>query len=249
LNQKEGLYNGYKMEDLKKIPRQVAIKTTIQNLLLGEYIQEKENEPNYLLTNTNQKIFRINLIAIVLSKEKQGAITNFVIDDGTGKIALRSFEENKTIDSLNIGNSILIIGKIRTYNQEKYISPEIIKLIDAEWLKLRSIELKHLISNQQNTPLPKEVKKTDEKIENEDSTLENNTEEIDIVDHSINQTNELLLPIEKITKLIKELDAGEGVLIEEIISTSQINETEKLLEKMLENGDIFQNSPGKVKVL
>ena len=249
MNQKEGLYNGYKMEDLKKIPRQVAIKTTIQNLLLGEYIQEKENEPNYLLTNTNQKIFRINLIAIVLSKEKQGAITNFVIDDGTGKIALRSFEENKTIDSLNIGNSILIIGKIRTYNQEKYISPEIIKLIDAEWLKLRSIELKHLISNQQNTPLPKEVKKTDEKIENEDSTLENNTEEIDIVDHSINQTNELLLPIEKITKLIKELDAGEGVLIEEIISTSQINETEKLLEKMLENGDIFQNSPGKVKVL
>ena len=249
MNQKEDLYRGYKMEDLKKIPRQVAIKTTIQNLLLGEYIQEKENEPNYLLTNDNQKIFRINLIAIVLSKEKQGSITNFVVDDGTGKIALRSFEENKTIDSLNIGNSILIIGKIRTYNQEKYISPEIIKLIDAEWLKLRSLELKHLINNQKGNPPSKEVKKIEEKIETKEFTLEKNTEEIDIVDQSVTQTNDLLLPIEKLTKLIKELDSGDGVLIEEVISNSQINETEKLLEKMLENGDIFQNSPGKVKVL
>ena len=58
-----------------------------------------------------------------------------------------------------------------------------------------------------------------------------------------------LLPIQKLTNLIKELDTGDGVLIEEVISKSPLNDTEQLIEKMLENGDIFQNLPGKVKVL
>ena len=38
-------------------------------------------------------------------------------------------------------------------------------------------------------------------------------------------------------------------MMEEIISKSPLNNTEQLLEKMLESGEIFQNSPGKVKVL
>ena len=58
-----------------------------------------------------------------------------------------------------------------------------------------------------------------------------------------------MLPIQKLTNLIKELDTGDGVLIEEVISKSPLNDTEQLIEKMLENGDIFQNLPGKVKVL
>ena len=57
------------------------------------------------------------------------------------------------------------------------------------------------------------------------------------------------LPIQKIIHLITELDKGDGVFIEEIIEKSTLNETEKLIQNMLENGDIFQNYPGKIKVL
>ena len=38
-------------------------------------------------------------------------------------------------------------------------------------------------------------------------------------------------------------------MIEELISKSMLNDTEQLIEKMLENGDIYQNLPGKIKVL
>ena len=48
--------------------------------------------------------------------------------------------------------------------------------------------------------------------------------------------------------LIKELDPGEGVPIEVIIEKSDLEDAEKLLKKMLEKGDIFQNQPGKVKI-
>ena len=95
------------MEETKKYERQVAIKTTVQQLLSGKYMQENEQTPNYLLTESNEKIYRLNVMGIILGKEKQGAITNLLFDDGTGKITLRVFEENHIINSLNVGDVIL----------------------------------------------------------------------------------------------------------------------------------------------
>ena len=57
------------------------------------------------------------------------------------------------------------------------------------------------------------------------------------------------MPTEKIIHLIKELDSGDGALIEDVIERSPLDETNKLLETMLEKGDIFQSQPGKIKVL
>ncbi|MBT3465494.1 hypothetical protein HN451_10975, partial [archaeon] len=75
-------------------------------------------------------------------------------------------------------------------------------------------------------------------------------ENVDVEDDEIVDVEEnVLLPVQKIINLIKELDPGEGVMIEELISKSMLNDTEKLIEKMLEAGDIYQNLPGKVKVL
>ena len=276
MNLKEDLCKNFKMEETKKYDRQVAIKTTVQQLLSGKYMQENEQTPNYLLTESNEKIYRLNVMGIVLSKEKQGAITNLLFDDGTGKITLRVFEENKVVNSLNVGDVILSIGKLRIYNQEKYIAPEIIKKIDHLWLKLRALELKELIG-EKDTFVEEEKEKIVEesKVKVVEEVKENQSEEkvhpeiivekevnkvsekkvekvenVDVEDDEIVDVEEnVLLPVQKIINLIKELDPGEGVMIEELISKSMLNDTEKLIEKMLEAGDIYQNLPGKVKVL
>lgn len=256
----------------QKLPsRNQAIKITISELLSGTYIQENEQNPNYLLTENNQKIYRLNVIATIVQKELVGTITNLLIDDGSGKIITRSFEENKIIHTLNIGDVIIIIGKLRTFNQDKYISPEIIKLINPLWLKHRYLELKDkfAISNlkiEQNneiTPNSQEnINITTESKKNFNNT-KNNSHDLSLTspknnkNTSINQEiileetiqEESLLPFQKIIKLIKELDQGNGVLIEEIIEKSPLDKTEDIIEKMLQNGDIFQNNPGKVKVL
>jgi RPA family protein len=276
LNLKEDLCKNFKMEETKKYDRQVAIKTTVQQLLLGKYMQENEQTPNYLLTKSNEKIYRLNVMGIVLSNEKQGAITNLLFDDGTGKITLRVFEENKVVNSLNVGDVILSIGKLRIYNQEKYIAPEIIKKIDHLWLKLRALELKELIGEKDTfVEEEKEIIVEESKVKVVEEVKENQSEEkvhseiivekevnkvsekkvekvenVDVEDDEIVDVEEnVLLPVQKIINLIKELDPGEGVMIEELISKSMLNDTEKLIEKMLEAGDIYQNLPGKVKVL
>ncbi|MEM2121119.1 MAG: OB-fold nucleic acid binding domain-containing protein [Candidatus Woesearchaeota archaeon] len=55
--------------------------------------------------------------------------------------------------------------------------------------------------------------------------------------------------IDTIYNLIKELDDGFGVEIQEIIKRTTIPDVEKIIKKMLESGDIFEIRPGYVKTL
>ena len=229
-------------ENIEKFSRRPATKVTIKDISKGKYVQENEQSANYILTKGGKKLFRVSITAAVLHKELQGSITNILIDDGSEKIILRSFEENKTIKELTIGDVILVVGRIRIYNTEKYISPEIVKKIDPLWLKVRSLELNSFENkeypNQENE---KYVESKNDNIVDAEKTED--TGEIKEVE------DDLVMPLQKLRKLISELDQGNGVLIEEVIEKSSLDKTEELIQKMLENGDIFQNVPGKIKVL
>lgn len=199
--------------------RQVAVKTSIKEIKEGEYKVEEGWTPNYLLTKKGEKISRVNIMAVVLDKEDNGAMTNLVIDDGSGTIMARSFEEIKNIKEIQIGEGVLVIGKVRLFNNEKYLSPEIVKKIDRRWLKIRALEL-----NKEKT----KEETVKEEIEGEGFP--------DLIE-------------KKVIDLIKKLDQGEGALIEELKEKLMINNTDEMIEKMLEKGEIFQNLPGRVKVL
>lgn len=247
-----------------KNQRQIARKIILGTIINGEYIIEKEQEPNYLKILPDLKIYRVNVIAIVVSKEKIGMIINLLLDDSSEKITARIFEENKAIRNVDIGDCIQLIGKIRIYNEEKYLSPEIIKKIDPLWLKIRNVELKKNVGQKNETDLKQvtiqengEKKKKEKKSERKQTPteLEKKREKINSSESQNKETDttgvveDFSLPSEKIIKLIKERDKGQGVFIEELIEKSSLDGTEKIIERMLENGDIFQNLPGKVKVL
>ena len=219
------------METNNAFVRFAAIKTTIRELLSSPYVEEEGNF-NHILSPWQGKIIRLSLLATIVEKEMYGTITNILVDDGTGKIIVRFFEGNPLAHNLNLGEVILIIGKLRKYNQEKYISPEIVKKMPAAWLKVRALELKSGLTAKVPPPAIDSMNKENPQM----------IEEIAI-------TDEPLLPRQKIAQLIKEMDDGKGVLIEDLLEKSPIQETEQVLGQMLESGEIFQILPGKVKVL
>ncbi|MFH0701907.1 MAG: OB-fold nucleic acid binding domain-containing protein [Candidatus Woesearchaeota archaeon] len=232
------------MENKSPLIRQTAVKITLGEVAQGRYVQE-EDALNYLLTFDQRQIYRLNVVGIIVHLQKQGNITNLWLEDGTGKLIVRFFEENKILKELNPGDIVLVVGRLRQYNQEKYLSSEIVKKVDASWLKLRKEELKEKFA------LILETKPLEEVISAalpEVKPLSLPTEEEIIEEEVIDDTKEIL-PTQKILLIIKEKDKGEGVLVEEILHCSFLNDTEKLIEKMLEKGDIFQNLPGRVKVL
>lgn len=231
--------------------RAPAIKTSSVEISSGEFYPGDEQNSAYLLTSSGKKLFRVSFFATILQKETIGSVTTFYVDDGLGQLPLRCFEENKNQSLLTIGDVILIIGKIRKYNQEVYISPEIMKKISPLWLKVHSLEISRNTLLNLDLEKEKNGKKELETREVEKEKVEIEIVETEIVEEEIKggDIKEVELPINKLLKLIKELDLGEGVNIEELVQKSFLKDAEHWIEKMLETGDIFQCLPGKVKVL
>ena len=207
------------MPEQKFQKRQTAYKIRIKDILNSRYIKTEGFNPNYLEIH-NQEVSRINVIGVVVQKSELNNYKTLTIEDGTGKIYARVFENNLLLDKIDVSDVVLIIGRPREFSNEKYILIEVIRKTDPSWAKVRKLELEKNIVE-----------------DNKSSDSDNNIEE-DIVPSSTN----------KIVKLIKELDKGEGVSIEEI-SSKDIEDIDKRIDILLREGDIFEIKPGKLKVL
>ena len=122
------------MNDYK---RNIAIKLRIIDIISSEYKKDNENNTSFITLNDGRNI----------SEEEQA---HFTIDDGTGEIKIIPFNEVEKIKDLNIGEIVLIIGKIREFG-EIYITPEIIKKINnKKWVELRKLELEYKTTEESN---------------------------------------------------------------------------------------------------
>ena len=199
--------------------RQIAYKLTILDITNGEVIKEGIS-PGYLKLG-NLIVSRVNIIATVVYKsEDAAAYVSALVDDGTGKIMLRSFENKTIFSKVDIGDIVLVIGRIREFNSERYVIAEILKKIDdPDWVSIRKLELKKRLGVY--------GKKEESKIQEDTSPKIN----------------------EGICTLIKKFDSGEGAYIEDVIKNSGMADAEEIIKNLLEKGDIFELRPGKLKVL
>lgn len=132
----------------EQFQRQTAYKLRIGDLLRGKPILENENTPEQrfkFLELGDKIIIRVNIVANIIDKylgEGERKYMNFTIDDASGQIRLKVFGEDVAkFEKITQGNTIIIIGTVRFYNNELYLSPEIIKIIDPRYLLVRKLEL------------------------------------------------------------------------------------------------------------
>jgi len=211
--------------------RQIAYKSRIKDLINGKYVKnEGEWAPNFIEVG-NKQISRVNLIGTVVLKPMEENLNyqSVVLDDGSGKISVRSFDENSALKNVDVGDVVLLIGRPREFGTEKYIVPEIMKKIEnTNWIKLRKLELDLLDKKR----VIKESKEEAPQIE----------EEVIVGGDNDSVSN-------KIFSVIKEIDSGDGADTEEVIVRSNIKEAEGIINNLLEKGEIFEITPGKLKVL
>jgi len=216
----------------KSQKRQIAYKVKINDILKGEYVKEEgEWVPNYIKVE-DKKISRVNLMAVIVSKQnlENTNYQNLLIDDGSGKTSIRSFEEGNNFNNIEVGDFVLVIGRPREYFNEKYIVSEILKKIeDPLWAEARKLELEG------KGDVKEQIKDTESELVDKGE----NTEEEQIED-DINK---------KIFNLIKEIDIGEGADTQEVITQSNIDEAEEIIKKLLKQGEIFEIKHGRLKVL
>ncbi len=205
----------------KSFSRQVAYKVRVSDVLNASF--DKDNVYATYIKLNNTDVSRINIIATLVYKTEDFSYASAIIDDGSGRISLRGFENRLIFSKADVGDVVLVIGRIREFNNEKYIMPEILKKISLEWMNVRKLEL---------------MKNDKIKLEATSSEIQNS-----------NLGEEVANINEEIYLLIKRLDTGDGVAIDDVIKKFNNAEAEKILNILLEKGDIFEVKPGKLKVL
>ncbi len=130
------------MADFK---RATAYKLRIGDIFNSQKIFDGERF-NFLDFN-GKKVFRINIIANVIEKyvSSEKAYISLTIDDASGQIRIKIFGDDVSkFSEISQGDSVLIIGLIRNYNDELYINPEIIKKQDPRYLLVRKLEFEKM---------------------------------------------------------------------------------------------------------
>lgn len=197
-------------------------------MLAGRYIKEEGMRPNHVLLPDNSKAARVNLVGVVVSADSEGLPT-LVLDDGTGKISVRAFEPSQQMSQVTIGSVVLVIGRPRQFGAEMYVLPEVVRALpDLAWLEVRKAELAGIAPIQ---PVPK---------------LTSPQVSDPVAEEALDESFGLA---ENVLGAIRSLDQGPGADTEAVIAQMGAGDAEKTIQFLLRNGDIFEVSPGKLKVL
>lgn len=205
----------------KIIERQTAYITNIATVISG---------------SSGKQLSRVHFIGVVVGLSQAGT-NEATIDDGTGKILARSFDNPIFFRELQLGDVIRIIGRVRTFNEQVYLIPEIMKKITN-----RKFILLHKLL------LEKEIQVPKISLGIEEIGVENISQEI-VEDAPVDADDTIPpSPFDTIITQIKKLDQGDGAPMEKILQ-EQGEESEKLIQHLLEMGEIFEIRPGRVKLL
>jgi RPA family protein len=130
--------------------RHTSQKLWIREILEGEMQLTNGPEPNTLKTirgNAN----RVNILGVVINKEDL-PVSSLTVDDGTGQITVRSFEQKLRQP---VGVVVQVIGRPRAYQGDLYIAAEAAATVDPGWAEFRKKELGDVQKTDKVEPTPR----------------------------------------------------------------------------------------------
>jgi len=219
-------------------------------------INEGMLKDTYLLTKGKRAIRRARVLGSIVGKYKNedGSFSSITLDDGSDTIRVKAFREDvPKLDPFDMGQDVDVFGRVREYEEERYLIPDLLHKVDNPNLSLlRKTELQKIALDQQKKI--KEFKKTGGKGMSEEDLLGFEEQEEKVEEESIEETVEEKSKKpsgELVLTKITELDKGEGVDYESLIKSTglQSEELEDTLTSLLGKGDVYEPKSGKFKRL
>ncbi|MDD1778708.1 MAG: OB-fold nucleic acid binding domain-containing protein [Candidatus Helarchaeota archaeon] len=249
-------------EPSKSLKRAIALKLSIHHILSGTFV--KADDKNYLETSWGGHVSRVHIFGTIVrkwvsstdseSKSDRTPQASITVDDGTETIRLKAWKDDiKIFEDFQIGNIIDVIGHIREYKNEKYIAPEIIKTIEnPNWELIHELNIIESLSRVKSN-------KNLQKISADAQQISEKAQQITPKDseHLKSDHNQKSIFKDEIVELIRKLDVSQGTSKSQGISKNQLKTNLKIPEIDFENaltdlineGTIYQPSPGKFKIL
>ncbi|MGY5852105.1 MAG: OB-fold nucleic acid binding domain-containing protein [Candidatus Thorarchaeota archaeon] len=125
--------------------RMTAVRASIADIVDGTY--GVDNGPR-VITKDNVELRRVTLVGSVADHPVHGdAFSSLILTDGTQKIRVKAWKTDKDkIKDIEKGSLLMIIGKIRAYNDEVYIVPEIVREFSSQhYMELHLLQRYHSV--------------------------------------------------------------------------------------------------------
>jgi RPA family protein len=193
----------------ERFKRNVAYKLRIGDILIGKPVMNEERFS--FLELGDKKIVRVNIMGNIVDKyESEGGDERrkyvfLTMDDGSGQIRLKVFgDDYEKFKEIVQGQTVVVIGVLRNWNNETYISPEIIRETDPKYLLLRKLETeKDKALNAKPIEKSQIIAIKDKILELIKNSEENNGIEVDEIIQKFHETPKGIID-QEIQKLLEE---------------------------------------------
>lgn len=205
--------------------RNVAYKVTIGEILKSKPVYA--DEKMIYVEMGDKRVMRVNILANCIDKfvsdgeKKYGSLT---VDDASGQIRLKVFADDlPIIADVMQGDTLQIVGNIRYWNDELYLTPEIVKKVDPRWLLARKLEIQ-----QSRKEMPAGGSESEQGSQKQNHALK-----------------------DMVVQKIKDAEEDGGIDVDEIIMKTEANPDliNKEIKKLLEEGLIYEPRPGRLRYL
>jgi len=247
-----------------KQKRLTARRALAEDLVNGKYYTREGFQSNYLITPRGQRISRVKIVGTVATKfvNDEESYAFIVLDDGTETIRAKFFQDLGDYEKVDEGDLVMVIGKLREYEDEIYINPEVVR--EVEDPNLMTLNLSEVV--RELARLKKDKEKMEElKEENPDGYEDMLADEIGAerarglleaegvegevsTDEEEEEDSELR---KEVLGSIEDIDEGEGASYQEIIDEVDAEESkiDNVINDLLTEGTCFEPRPGKIKKL
>ena len=237
--------------------RESAVKVRIKDIVSGKFFPTNKEtlRPSYLITPYGRKVSRVNVLATITDKfvSDDESYVSITLDDGTNSIKAKAFKDAvRFAKNLEIGEMVIIIGKIREWNGDLYINIEVARKIDdPNYETYRKLELIKEILPYKRMAL--ELKAMREKLSEEEFIKEAKKKfglEEDTIKYLLESEEEEKDYKAEVLKLLKDLDSGNGV---DVISLFEIMKLpaqtlDSILNELISEGKIEEIDAGRMRV-
>lgn len=238
------------------VARSPAKKIRITDINSGKFFSgsKEEMKPPYIITPFGEKVSRVNVIGTVVEKFESvdKPFASVTVDDGSDAIRVKAFQEEvEKLRNVKHGQFVNIIGKVKNYNGETYITSEIVKEVsDLNFENMRNLEiLKELAVRKK---IVNEIRDLRDSMSDEE--LEVYAKEKYGMDDEIIETVLEGRSVEsdykpKVLELIEKMDDGSGVGIGKIFESLNLDENivENVISDLLSSGLVYEPVVGKLK--
>ncbi len=233
------------MEAIQK--RNTAYKLWISDLLNANFATTNGVSANFFRIH-NKDVHRVNFVANVIFKfdavdKNYGSIT---IDDGSGSIRLKAWREDAAVfDNIKVGDMVLVIGRPRSFNNEVYINPELIRVLgDPNWELVRKLELL-----KDYGPPSKISGELDVSDELSYSLPKPAVQQAVVEEEVLEDVSETLR--QKVLSILESSSDDKGLEVSSLIKISGLDEkqVESTVNDLLAEGEIFEPRKGFLKVV